>query len=177
MARIIQYVNTMLIVSLLLFGGISVVQVSASNVITDDKIICPSPFCAAPPSGCRYVPGTDAAGCPTCGELDCKVICPSPFCAVPPPGCRYVPGTDAVGCPTCGTIVCGQVCGNGVCEEGEAESCPSCEPGEACPVDECRGGTCPTDCHSSCPLEEVLRHSEAACTSDGMSSEWYVEGN
>lgn len=37
-------------------------------------------------------------------------------------------------------------CGNGLCEEGEAMSCPRCDTPNMCPMAACRVGSCQQDC-------------------------------
>lgn len=80
--------------------------------------------------------------------------CNAPDCSAAPVGCRYVdPVEDDNRCLTsCGILEC-SVCGNGVCEEGEATSCPSCATEDPPCGEPCQAGICPEDCPASaaCP--------------------------
>jgi hypothetical protein len=55
-------------------------QVFCRSCSTTKKTACPVPKCAAPATGCRYVPSTekDSAGCPAhpCGRLECRIEAP-----------------------------------------------------------------------------------------------------
>ena len=131
----------------------------------------PSPGCAAPPDGCRYVP--DAANHCGCGKLVCgacrsnaqcpanetcqtdgSCACLAGACAPPPAGCRYLSAPQC----GCGQLVCDQQacttdcdCPKGVDCDGahcnpllkRAYFCPQCAADADCQsTQQCASGSC-----------------------------------